>query len=73
MITQREEFTIRSLAGLKIRKVSMTERNANDPYRSMEIHFDDGTWMEICDSGGYMRVSGIRNSTSVLSLETSVE
>ncbi|MBF0163791.1 MAG: hypothetical protein HQL97_01405 [Magnetococcales bacterium] len=65
MITTEEKSVMRMLQGQTIRKVCLLERNTPNPFRSVAFHFNDGTYLEIYDSCGSMRIAGIRHETRV--------
>ncbi|MBF0626977.1 MAG: hypothetical protein HQL91_02030 [Magnetococcales bacterium] len=61
MITCEERNVLKLLEGLEIANVVLKERDAPTCFRSLEFHFGNGTYLEIYESGGGMRVAGIRN------------
>ncbi|MBF0189726.1 MAG: hypothetical protein HQL99_01085 [Magnetococcales bacterium] len=66
MITCEERNVLKGLEGLEIESVVLKERESPVPFRSLEFHFGNGTYLEVYESGNGMRVAGIRNSESIL-------
>ncbi|MBF0271291.1 MAG: hypothetical protein HQL98_04310 [Magnetococcales bacterium] len=66
MITCEEKKILKCLEGLAISSVVLKERETPVQFRSLEFHFENGTYLEVYESGNGMRVAGIRNAQSVL-------
>ncbi|MBF0180753.1 MAG: hypothetical protein HQM03_12090 [Magnetococcales bacterium] len=61
MITCEEKCILNQLQGKTITNAILTEPDCLMRVRCMELHFDNGTFLEIYESGDGLRVAGIRD------------